>query len=520
MSDEIIKKNEERAKKYYQWLDEHQDFKTGTPEQQAKYKSFLEAYKIARENMTPSTDKITVTGKEEPFDFSAKEMVKNFLPSLYREGQDIAYALTNPKETLGSLWNLAGGVIQKLDPTGALGTDKEKYVEALGQHYANKYGSFDAFKKELQNNPAGVMADASMFVTGGATGVRLGASTTKALTKSKTAADIAGKAKTIAKVGASIDPFNVALNTAGVGIGQTTRLFPESERWAEQLYGKALKPSTTLPIDQRRRIIQTALQEKLPITEKGTEILQSRINELNSRVNKLIDTAVDDGTKIPSSVVFKYFDDIKNEVGGFKIEAAEDLSEIANIEQKFKKWIKKIGKDEFITPKEMQQFKIDINDKINWKKVNLKSPSPAQEKAYLGLSRGAKESIAETIPEVADINAELSRLLELQPYLIRGADRIGNRDIVGIGGGVKAAGGRAVGGDVGAAAGVAAGVLDFPRVKSGLGILLDEYRNRPLQGLLDNQPTRPLITQGLSEIGDINYGQGLLPYSEIEKLYK
>lgn len=36
---------------------------------------------------------------------------------------------------------------------------------------------------------------------------------------------------------------------------------------------------------------------------------------------------------------------------------------------------------------EMQQFKIDINDKINWKKVNLKSPSPAQEKAYLGLSR-------------------------------------------------------------------------------------------------------------------------------------
>lgn len=278
-------------------------------------------------------------------------MVKNFLPSLYREGQDIAYALTNPKETLGSLWNLAGGVVQKLDPTGVLGTDKEKYVEALGQHYANKYGSFDAFKKELQNNPAGVMADASMFVTGGATGVRGIAAGTRALTKSTTAADIAGKAKTVAKVGASIDPFNVALNTAGVSIGQTTRLFPESERWSEKLYGSALKPSTTLPVDQRRRIIQTGLQEKLPITEKGTEILQSRINELNSRVNKLIDTAVDDGTKIPSSVVFKYFDDIKNEVGGFKIEAAEDLSEIANIEQKFKKWTKKIGKDEFITPR-------------------------------------------------------------------------------------------------------------------------------------------------------------------------
>lgn len=138
---------------------------------------------------------------------------------------------------------------------------------------------------------------------------------------------------------------------------------------------------------------------------------------------------------------------------------------------------------------------------------------------YKNLGRGAKEGIAESIPEISVLNKELSELLNLKPYLIRGADRIGNRDIMGIGPAIKSSGGRALGGDVGAGVGGALGILDMPRVKSGLGIAINEYRNNPISALLDNKPTRPVITNLLGTVGDINYDNTLLPFEEIKNLY-
>lgn len=497
MANPDIKLMEERAIKLAEWLKNHQNYKQGTPEQQAEYQKKGEAYKFARQAMT---GEITVTAdKDAPYDFSAKEMIQNIPGSLYQEGQDIAYAITNPGETLGSLGNLIHGAIQKLDPTGITGNDKIQFVNALGQHYAEKYGSFNRFKRELEQNPAGVMADMSMFLSGGAGTVRLGANLTKkgasGLNKGinavtgetssrvgkvgKTAMDVENVAKTTQKVAASIDPFNLTLNVPGTILGQTARFTPglDAKNWGVNLYEKALKPSTTLSQQQRRKVSQTAVDNKIPLTPKGTEILQNRINQLNEKVSNLIDFADSNNTKIPTSYVFKYMDEVKKNVGGFRIEAAEDLAEVAKIESNFQKWIKKIGKDEYITPKELQEFKIDIADKIDWKKSTLRS-TPTEEKVFKQMNRGAREGIAETIPEISPLNAELSDLLNLQPILERGVNRIGNRDIFGIGGGIKATGGRAVAGDVGAAVGAGAGVLDFPRVKSGLGIYLNEIIDR------------------------------------------
>jgi superoxide dismutase len=524
MANPDIKLMEERAIKLHEWLKNNRDFKNGTPEQQADYQKKAEAYKFSRQAMTGG---ITVSAdKDAPYDFSAKKMMENLGPSAKREMDNIAYAITNPGETLGSLGNLLGGVIQKLDPTGALGTGKEQYVEALAAHYTDKYGSFNRFKRELQENPVGVLGDASLFISGGATGVRLGANVANKLKATQTASDISKVAGTVGKVGASLDPLNIAINAPLTATGQVTKglekvgLLEGASDYGANLYGKALKPSLTMSQDQRKRILRTAVDEKLPITPKGTDILQERIDVLNNRVNKLIDTAVDENVKIPSSVVFKYFDDLENQVGGFKIEAKSDINAINKIKSDFIKWQKKIGKDQYVTPKELQDFKVDVNRKVNWKTSNLKSASDVEELAYKNLGRGAKQGIAENIPEIANINADLSRLLELQPYLIRGADRVGQRDIFGIGGGIKATGGRAVAGDAGAAVGAGAGVLDFPGVKSRLGIAINEYINNPISGLLDNKVTRPIITNLLTETGEANYGQGMLPFEELAKLYK
>ena len=357
-----------------------------------------------------------------------------------------------------------------------------------------------------------------MFITGGATATVKGAGLVNKLAKTETLGKVADVAGDVAKVGASIDPFNIALNTSLTGAGQGIRLLGAGEDVASNLYESALKPSMTLPQNQRKAIVKTALDNKLGINSSGIDKLQSRVADLNARVDKLIDTATDADGGIPSDVIFKNLQDLKKDVGGFRIDAADDLKEIAIIEQKFQKWIKKIGKDKTVTAKDLQEFKIDISSKINWKSKNLRG-TPTEEKLFENLRKSAKEGIADAIPEISPLNKELSELLNLEPYLIRGADRIGNRDFMGIGPGIKSSGGRAIAGDAGAAAGVLSGIFDMPRVKSGLGIAFNEYRNNPISALLDNKATRPLITNLLGTVGDANYDNSLLPFKEIKNLY-
>lgn len=453
-----------------------------------------------------------------PIDFSATEMIKNFPSSLAQEAKDIGSALMSPLESGESLINVIVGSVQKLDPTGFTGEDKIKYADAVGEYYANRYGSFNAFKRELQNNPAAVLGDASMFLTGGAVAAGKTASLANKIGKTEVATKVADVASDVAKVGASIDPFNVALNVPLTGLGQGVRLTGAGEDIASNLYESALKPSMTLPQKQRKAIVKTALDKKLGINSSGVDKLQSRIAELNNRVDKLLETATDADKGIPTEVVFKNLDELKKDVGGFRIEAADDLKEVARIEEALRKQIRKIGKQKTVSAKDLQEFKIDISSKINWKSKNLRG-SPVEEKMYKSLGKGAREGIAESIPEISVLNKELSELLNLEPYLIRGADRIGNRDIMGIGPAIKSSGGRALGGDVGAGVGGALGILDMPRVKSGLGIAINEYRNNPISALLDNKPTRPIITNLLGTVGDANYDNTLLPFEKIKNLY-
>ena len=84
---------------------------------------------------------------------------------------DIWNMVTSPIETGKSLYNLAAGAAQKLIPDswtdGPMG--KEKYADALGRFFAERYGSEDEIKRTLATDPVGVLADFSAFLTGGAT---------------------------------------------------------------------------------------------------------------------------------------------------------------------------------------------------------------------------------------------------------------------------------------------------------------------------------------------------------------
>ena len=87
----------------------------------------------------------------------------------------------------------------------------------------------------------------------------------------------------------------------------------------------------------------------------------------------------------------------------------------------------------------------------------------ASVEAQKALARGLKEEIATQFPEISNLNAQESKLLDLQPILERAVNRISNHQLVGIGTPVTGAAATAMGGPtIGKAAMVLKAVLDNP----------------------------------------------------------
>lgn len=122
---------------------------------------------------------------------------RNVWPSTKQFASDIVQPIIHPIDTATSIGKVGLGAVQKL--TG--GGEYEKYADAVGQHFAERYGGIENAKRAFAKDPVGVLADASiLFTGGGAAAARL--------------PGLAGKVGEItSSVGRVIDPVNVAAKT-------------------------------------------------------------------------------------------------------------------------------------------------------------------------------------------------------------------------------------------------------------------------------------------------------------------
>jgi hypothetical protein len=125
------------------------------------------------------------------------EALSNLPASVGGVVKGVGEAIASPIETAKGLYKVGKGAVQNV--TG-LGDDREaqQAASAVGDFYKQRYGSEEGFKQALATDPAGVLADASTVLTGGA------GMAAKVPMLAKGAA-VAGK------VGASIDPLVAAL---------------------------------------------------------------------------------------------------------------------------------------------------------------------------------------------------------------------------------------------------------------------------------------------------------------------
>jgi len=100
--------------------------------------------------------------------------VTNFPTSFANLIGNIYQAVTNPLETAKSDLDVGAGALQNVLPekfVQFVGEDKQsrEMARKVGQFYADRYGTGEGLKKAVAEDPAGVLADLSTVLTGGAT---------------------------------------------------------------------------------------------------------------------------------------------------------------------------------------------------------------------------------------------------------------------------------------------------------------------------------------------------------------
>jgi len=245
----------------------------------------------------------------------------------------------------------------------------------------------------------------------------------------------------------------------------------------EGAYESALKPSTTLSQADRSGIVQTGLQNEIPISKAGLEKLGDRIDTLNDAIKNEI--ASDPTRPIDPNKVATRADLAKAKFAN-QVNASGDLNAIDASRQQF---LQEQGATNGQPAPDMAAAKAQAMKQGTYRVLAGKygEQGSASVEAQKALARGLKEEIATQFPEISKLNAAESKLLDLQPILERAVNRISNHQLIGIGTPVAGAAAKAVTGSsgIGAIAGVMKAVLDNPAVKSRLAIAVSKAQKMP-----------------------------------------
>lgn len=410
------------------------------------------------------------------------QAVSNTPKSAERFVKDLISPFLSPVETAKALSGLAQGLGQKLIP----GTqENEQIVDSLVDAFKERYGGIENIKRTLAEDPVGFVADiSSVFIPGGAA-----VKTAGIVTKTKTVSKI-GKA--VSAVGEVLEPTTAARK---ITKAVARKIIPED--LPSNLFQSAAKFSTTIPEATRAKLAQTALDNRILPTLKGLDKARNKINEFNSKITELIDTATSQGSKIPVNRLFSEFGQLRKQMSGEPITRGRQISRVAKEIHAFHK---KKGK-KALSIKEAQELKQAIYRETEGYYNSLRN-SPARIEAKQAVAKAAKESIEDLFPEIKQLNRNEGSLIQLRKELEKVSSRISNRDLLGIGVPIKGGAGGAVAGVPGLVSGLAVGLFDTPQVKAKLAVVLNSLQKKGavladdslLKTILEAAPGTPAIT--------------------------
>lgn len=340
----------------------------------------------------------------QPDDLSWGDVPMEALSNLPKSAMGLAEGLVQPVlhpiDTLTSLGSIVGGVLNKLDPTGAIKFD-EGSADAVGGWFASRYGSMDGFKRAIAEDPAGVLADAATVLTAGGAG----------------AARVGGKIGQIgakaAKVGNAIDPFVLASKApaaaravgsmgesaaahimglpSGVGAPALETSRDAGRAGGEQLKALRANRRGNVPIDD---VLTEAKDAVSRMREEASTRYKQGMGEVSKDVNVLPFTDIEDAVQ-------------KARAPGFFKGEVKDKSAAAawgKVDELIQHW-KSLDPAEYHTPEGMDALKQAIGDIANEIPMENRSASRAVTQAY----NAVKREIVKQAPTYAKVMKDYER---------------------------------------------------------------------------------------------------------------
>ena len=375
-------------------------------------------------------------------DFNTGNMVGNIPSSGYKAGADAAnfvkQVATQPVQTAKGI----NEVMESLQLKGAnlFGTPESQragFLKNVNEDKADqvvgfiddRYGSIDKFQYTLENDPVGVISDLAGLLSTAGLAKDLsniaGGAGMKALTS---------EASALSKAGAAIDPFNLAVNVAGSGVGASINAAKKAT--GTYLPASIYESAAKMPVvgKDRDRKVQTALDNEINVTHTSSELLQSKIDAFNSEIDQLIKASVDSGRTIPINQLFQSLSSLKNKAGDMNLDAVSDMKIIDRISNDFQQHLKSLGK-KHLTAAELQSLKVNAYSRIKHEVTNNTS-SQAANNARKAFAFDAKKAIEQLEPKTQQVNKKLSDLYDLQNTQLSTAKRVGNKNTVSLQDGV------------------------------------------------------------------------------------
>lgn len=218
--------------------------------------------------------------------------------------EDMANTVLHPIETGKNLFNLGSSLVSLVLP-GEQGN--EYLAKQVGQYYADRYGGIDKAWNSFYNDPVGVAADVSTVLTGAGALVKGVGTAGKVNSLAK-----AGNA--ISKVGRATDPLIASSKLMGKVPNPFRKFGTKLKIAGEELPTKGIgNPAKQAELERKYGKSFGQFIDENDLWDRSPESAAAARHRIGSQYDL---KAMDSTKKVPTSEIFKKFDDAIAELNG------------------------------------------------------------------------------------------------------------------------------------------------------------------------------------------------------------